>query len=711
MGPIQGVGPKTFACRRSSVGPEPGVRFTRTPTAIPRVGASDLAVGLACASLAAAAATALLTATNLSGSPQWPSLLEIVPLTMAYAIAGALIARRQPRNPIGWVFLLIASDTALTALAEAYAGHHLPGWPAAAWLQLWSFGLSYPVGFSVLLMLFPNGRLLSRRWRALLGLAVLAAISRVAVELLASGPVTGHFSGSALLMGNPTGLIPISFENSAAGDAIYSATWLLSLLALAGATLALLTRLLRSRAEERQQLNWLALVAGMVVPAFAAHFLIQVIWGNSVPDYGAVILHVLLVFGLPLATAVAILKYRLYQTDVLINRALVYGALTFVVIGFYVGTVGFLGMLLQQRASLLISLLATGLIAVAFAPLRMRVQAAVNRLMFGVRRDPYEVLADLGRQLEATSTDTPLLEAVAATVARALQLPYVALRVSSDGSDAIHAEYGSELGESIVIPLVYQGESTGELVLSLGLHRAELSQSDQRLLADLTRQAAAAVHSVVVTNQLQRSRERLVSALEEERRRLRRDLHDGLGPALAAQTLKAGSARALFTRDPERAQALLEELEVDAQTAMADVRRLVYNLRPPALDELGLAGAIRQTAATHAGGMRMMVELPDHLPVLPAAVELAAYRIVQEALTNVTRHARARRCRLRLTVNEDLELEVIDNGIGLVGAGPPGVGMSSIRERAAELGGISSIGPGRSNGTRVFVQLPLQAGA
>jgi len=144
---------------------------------------------------------------------------------------------------------------------------------------------------------------------------------------------------------------------------------------------------------------------------------------------------------------------------------------------------------------------------------------------------------------------------------------------------------------------------------------------------------------------------------------------------------------------------------------MADVRRLVYNLRPPALDELGLAGAIRQTAATHAGGMRMMVELPDHLPVLPAAVELAAYRIAQEALTNVTRHARARRCRLRLTVDEDLELEVVDNGIGLAGAGPPGVGMSSIRERAAELGGISSIGPGRSNGTRVFVQLPLLARA
>jgi signal transduction histidine kinase len=684
--------------------------FTRPPIAT-HWDSAGLANGLAVGLLAAAAVTAVLVATNLGNAPQWPTFLEIIPLVAAYAIAGRLIARRQPRNPIGWVFLLISAGSGLTALADGYAGHHLPGWTAAAWFQNWSNGLGYPVGFSVLLMLFPNGRLPSPRWRPLLVIAVVAAVSRVVIELVDTAAVTGHFSGSTLLAANPTGIVPLSFENSAAGVALYAATWFLSLLALAGAAAALLTRLFKSRAEERQQLKWLALVAGLIVPGFAAHFLIQVLWGGSVLDYGALIFHPLLVLGLPVATAIAILKYRLYGIDLLINRTLVYTVLTIVVVGFYVGVVGLLGVVLQQRASLLISLLATAFIAVAFAPLRVRVQAAVNRLMFGVRRDPYEVLADLGRQMEATNADTPLLEAVAGTIARALRLPYVALGVPAEGSDAIHAEHGSKSGESIVIPLVYQGESTGELVLSLGPHGAQLSSVDQLLLANLTRQAAAAVHSVALTTQLQRARERLVSALEEERRRLRRDLHDGLGPALAAQTLKAGSARALFARDPERAQALLEELEVDAQTAMADVRRLVYNLRPPALDQLGLAGAIRQTAATHAGGIRMKVELPDHLPALPAAVELAAYRIVQEALTNVTRHARAQRCRLRLTVGDDLELEVIDNGVGLSAAGPPGVGMSSIRERAAELGGISSIGPGRSSGTRVFVQLPLLARA
>lgn len=684
------------------------MRFIKPLMATPRRDAENLALGLAGGSLVAAAVTGTLVATNLVNAPEWPAFLEIIPLIAAYAIAGGLIARRQPRNPIGWLFLLISVDTGLTALADAYAGHHFPGWAAAAWLQTWSHYLCYPVAFSLLLMLFPNGSLPSPRWRPLLGLATVAAVSRVVVELLVRGPVSGHFSGSALLTANPTGIL---VTTGTIGGAVYAASWLLSLLALAGAGAALLARFLRSRGVERQQLKWIGVVAGVIVPAFAVHFVIQAVSGGAFLDFAVVAAHVLLVVGLPAATAIAILKYRLYEIDLIINRTLVYGVLTIVVVGFYVGMVGILGVLLQQRAGLLISFLATGLIAVAFAPLRVRVQAAVNRLMFGARRDPYEVLADLGRQLEATSADTPLLEAVARTVARALQLPYVAIRVSSDGADAIHAEHGTRAGESIVIPLVYQGDPTGDLVLSLGTHRNELSPADQRLLADLTRQAAAAVHSVVVTTQLQHSRERLVSVIEEERRRLRRDLHDGLGPALAAQTLKAGSARALFTRDPERAQALLEELEVDAQTAMADVRRLVYNLRPPALDELGLSGAIRKTAATHAGAMRMTVEVPDDLPPLPAAVELAAYRIAQEALTNVTRHAHADQCRLRMTVNEDLKLEVVDNGIGLGKAGPPGVGMSSIRERAAELGGTSSIGPGRSSGTRVFVQLPILARA
>jgi signal transduction histidine kinase len=214
---------------------------------------------------------------------------------------------------------------------------------------------------------------------------------------------------------------------------------------------------------------------------------------------------------------------------------------------------------------------------------------------------------------------------------------------------------------------------------------------------------------VRLTADLQRSRERLVTAREEERRRLRRDLHDGLGPALASLTLKLDAARNLLARDPAATGALLLELKTQTQTAIADIRRLVYDLRPPALDELGLISAIREHAArdVSATGLHVSVEAPDHLPPLPAAVEVAAYRIALEAMTNVVRHAHARQCVIRLSLADALQLEIMDDGLGLAAGRPAGVGLHSMRERAAELGGTCVIGPGPGGGTRVVARLPL----
>jgi signal transduction histidine kinase len=268
------------------------------------------------------------------------------------------------------------------------------------------------------------------------------------------------------------------------------------------------------------------------------------------------------------------------------------------------------------------------------------------------------------------------------------------------------------------LPLVYQHEPIGELILAPRAPGEAFTPADRRLLEDLARQAAAAAHAVRLTldlqrltTDLQRAREHLVSAREEERRRLRRDLHDGLGPALAAQTLKVGSARALLTRDPSSADALLAGLEADIAAALADIRRLVYNLRPPTLDELGLLGAIRQHAAQYGGngasGLQIAVEAPEALLPLPAAVEVAAYRIVQEALTNVVRHAQARTCRIRLTLDDGLGLEIADDGVGLPTMRHAGVGLTAMRERAAELGGTCEITPAPGGGTHVCARLPL----
>ncbi|HEX2729126.1 MAG TPA: sensor histidine kinase, partial [Rubrobacteraceae bacterium] len=277
---------------------------------------------------------------------------------------------------------------------------------------------------------------------------------------------------------------------------------------------------------------------------------------------------------------------------------------------------------------------------------------------------------------------------------------------------AVAARYGTPAGEPVTLPLAYQGELVGRLILTPRSPGEEFTSSDRRLLDDLARQAGVAVHAVRLTADLQRSRERLVTAREEERRRLRRDLHDGLGPQLAAQTLKVGSARSLYPRDPAAAEALMIELETDMEAALTDVRRLVYDLRPPALDELGLAGAIREAAAQYEGpesarSLRISVDVPERVPHLPAAVEVAVYRITQEALTNVVRHADAGSCLVRISLAGALELEITDDGIGMPADHPAGVGLASMRERAIELGGTCEILPAPNGGTRVLARLPL----
>jgi signal transduction histidine kinase len=235
--------------------------------------------------------------------------------------------------------------------------------------------------------------------------------------------------------------------------------------------------------------------------------------------------------------------------------------------------------------------------------------------------------------------------------------------------------------------------------------------AEQRLLADIAHQAGVAAHAVRLTADLQRSRERLVSALEEERRRLRRDLHDGLGPQLASQTLTLTAARQLLQQRPAEADALLAEAIKHAQAAVSDIRQVVYDLRPPALDDLGLAGALHaQVAQFEASGIRFTLSVPETLPPLPAAVEVACYRIAQEALTNVVKHAHAQNCALSLTLAAEadtLMLEVVDDGGGLPAERPAGVGLNSMRERAAELGGQCSIEPRPGGGTRVLARLPI----
>jgi signal transduction histidine kinase len=538
---------------------------------------------------------------------------------------------------------------------------------------------------------------------------------------------------------------------------------------------------------ERQQTRWV--VFGLTIAVLGSPGVTLMAFLSGIRSSADVSVPLLLgintvvtlsLLAIPISIGIAVLRYRLWDIDLILQRTLVYGALTGCVIGIYILVVGGLGALFQARGSPALALVATGVAAVLFQPLRERLQRGVSRLVYGERDDPYAVLTRLGERLETTLAPEAALPMIVETVAQALKAPYVGLAMKTgDRGQAtgnrghetrdedsekvfeIVAEYGTEPktltptlslwergpetappppffvtegeGEGLSLPLVYQHETVGELIIAPRAPGETYSAADRRLLRDLAHQAGIAVHATrltadlqQVTVDLQRSRERLVLAREEERRRLRRDLHDGLGPTLAALALTASAVGDLMATDPQAAAALLAELQREIRGTVSDIRRLVYDLRPPALDELGLVAAIRESAAqlTVTGDWRLEIEAEEPLPPLPAAVEVAAYRIAQEALTNVARHAGATRCVVRLTVDDGrttidevqatpyalrstLHIEIVDNGVGLSAEHRAGVGLLSMRERAEELGGACVIEGMEPTGTRVRAWLPL----
>jgi signal transduction histidine kinase len=277
----------------------------------------------------------------------------------------------------------------------------------------------------------------------------------------------------------------------------------------------------------------------------------------------------------------------------------------------------------------------------------------------------------------------------------------------------VAAESGLPAQHRLTLPLLHRGEQVGMLLVGYD-DRHRLSPADRSLLVDLSRQAGGAIRAVQLTRslqqgaaQLQQAREQLVLTREEERRRLRRDLHDGLAPTLAAAGLTAATAADLAERDPGRAGALIGSVQDTLQTAVGDIRAMVDELRPPALDELGLVQALRERATELGQGMTVEVLAPDGLPELPAAVEVAAYRICQEALMNVLKHSGARTARVTLGTAGGLTLVVEDDGVGIDDRPTRGVGLTSMRERAAELGGDCTVDETPGGGTRVSVRFPL----
>ncbi|GAA1555652.1 hypothetical protein GCM10009804_10650 [Kribbella hippodromi] len=610
----------------------------------------------------------------------WARLVDSFVVTnglmgLTFGLCGAVIAWYRPANPIGWLFLADGIGHATTPLADTFA-HIVTNHDAqralvtlslAAWP--WSIGLFLPLA----LLLFPNGRLLSPRWRwAAIGIIVTSPL--FVLEMAGSGePVSPD---------SPRGLLTIpSFDSL---QPLWTATEVRNLAALLLAVTCLAIRYRRADETGRRQLLWL-LLACIIALLFVTP------WAFVA---GTPILVLLAIPLIPIAVTVAIVRYQLLDIRLVVSRALTWALLSLVAIGIYAALVAVLDSLITSQVGR--SAAVTVFVALIIAPVLPRLQRLVDRSLYGDRHDPARVASRVGEQLSnPTSAGLP---GVVAAIRSALRLPYTALTINGEPVASTAASFG---GKVVSLDLSYGGEVVGVLQAGVRSGESGLSPADHRVLDLVAVPLAVAVHATRLSTELQSSRERLVAAREEERRRLRRDLHDGLGPTLTGVAFSADAAANLITSDTPRAVELLTQLRADTRAAIADVRRLVDDLRPPALDELGLVGALRQRCdhlSFRADGTAIQVRLSaDALPPLPAALEVAAYRIATEALTNVARHSSATSAVLTLRCTPNLDLRLTDNGPS-TGPWTPGVGLQAMHDRAAELGGTLQAGPTPTGG-------------
>jgi signal transduction histidine kinase len=657
-----------------------------------------VAVVVAIVDTTALAITGIVLATNdiptrIAADGAWINLVAgpTFPLLAALMLRGRRPDAPRRQDRLAWLFLALGLLCTLTGVVFSYAAyglrHDLALAGAASWVESWLWTGVVP-GVALVLLWFPTGDVPGRRWRwATYGVAV-SWLGLWLGSAFTPGPLT-DFTGSH---DNPLGWAAARHVLDLIGGVGHLVLGVTFLAAVASQV----ARFRQGDARVRRQLRWL-LVAVLVIT-------VTVAMPSPAPITNVVLaLNVLATVMLPVTLAVTLVR----QDDLVLPRLLVYGLLSTLLLVAYVAVVGVADDAFGRRADRTATLVAVAIIAVLVAPLRARLQRSVDRLVYGDRGDPYAALTDLGRRITGTPND--MLDEVVRTVADALRAPYAAVVLAGD--DAPTASVGRGPAQ-LRLPLVLRGEPVGSLDVGQRTAREAYGQRDLALLNDLARHIAVAAHAVSLTRDLQRSRESLVIAREEERRRIRRDLHDGLGPALAGVAFGIDAARNTLARDPAATAEALAQLRGEVQTSIGDVRRLVYDLRPPALDQMGLVPAVEEYAARlgERGALDVSVSA-EALPTLPAAVEVAAYRIATEALTNAARHSGARRTDVVFDVTDgQLRLEVLDDGVGVPaqenGRGR-GVGLAAMAERAAELGGSCQVGTRAGGGTAVVAVLPL----
>lgn len=477
-----------------------------------------------------------------------------------------------------------------------------------------------------------------------------------------------------------------------------------------GALIALIYNYLRLKEGiKRRQVQIVAFTVVLVLGlSLSLRGLPALVFGSSIVTSNQMGIVGLIV---PASIVFAIQRHRLWNIDPIINRALVYTGLSTIILAIYMLTVVLSGELLRIQTGSVSGLIATGIVAFIFQPLRDRLQKIVNRIMYGERDDPANVLSQLAIQLESADTSSNILPSLVQTIAQTLKIPYVAIwePISEDQVEVI-AEWGKPPEQREMFSLIYHNKTIGYLVVAPRSMSEYFTANEHKLLTTIAALTATTVRAVQLSDELRVSRQRIVAAREEERRRMRRDLHDGLGPQLASQTLGLEAIAQLMESDPPKAQSLIQSLQTQANDAIQDIRRLVYNLRPPALDDLGLVEALQQSICRYENNqLHIEFEVSDIPSNLPAAIETAIFRIAQEALTNVVRHSGATRCAIHLyRLAQHICIEIQDNGHGLPSDYQSGIGLQTMRERAVELNGETSIQHLANGGTLVKTILPIE---
>jgi signal transduction histidine kinase len=603
-------------------------------------------------------------------------LVMLLPVS-GWTLAGSVLAALRPRNVLGWLFLVWG----LLLACGNMNGFLWSSDDAIAVALDWRTYLGVLLGhgsvlgaMTVILALYPDGRLPARWWRL---------------------PVAGVCIGYLLIVLSLTVLVGVD-------DIAVASGFVLGLvLVVPSAVVILVATFLRWRKAVhpyRQQLAWY--ICCGLVPLSIQYMPFFVPWtGHYYTDLLLVLMDPMNL--LPVGVAVGILCYRLLGIRSVIRRGLVYAMLTVLVFGVYFTVTAVLGKLLEGSG--LSAVLAAAVIAVLLAPARDRLQRAADRIVYGARRDPLQVLTDLGESVSGGGQLGLLPAAVTATMAA----------VRADGAQIVTLEgeavatVGDAPGRYSSFPLRFAGEDLGELRIADPPGDSGYTRNERRLLTALAAQLAVVVRATELADSLDAERTRVVTATRDERDRLRRDLHDGLGPSLAGMGLGLQALSGIVA-DNGPATIMVKRLRDETDNAVRDIRRIIDALRPTALDTEGLTQAVERHAGTLRSALPVEVKAGS-LPVLGPDVEVAAYRIITEALTNAARHADAHHARVEITADDALHIEVIDDGHGIRDlTAHPGVGLTSMRRRAEALGGDLAV-DSTTSGTTVSATLPLRS--